>query len=567
MYPNGEVPTSLLVQRPSAGKDPCLMMPGTAAKHDRLVQLGAAYGWVPLVSGPADAYRTIGVQQYYWDTMPRGQAAYPGTSSHGGTYDFGDGAVEQGAVDYGNWSEIGWDLFQQLTRQAGFVPGVFVGRPGIPDEFWHVFDPKPWDAASGNVATARTSEGDDMYIIRAEGRTPTLVGPGYVRALNDEEQGNIGAIVSRDSTVNPRQFDLAVSAATTGTVSGPNSGPFVASSPNRPKSLFAPGFVRALNKEEADNAASLFSNRVFYVNDRQFDLARSVALTGEMPKITVEATPPKAEPPVTGEQAFVVDISGWQKGITPDITKQWVGAGINHGIVKMGGAENGIYESSTHRVQVAALRAAGVAVSRYWFNGRDGSIADQVWAAKAQLTTTPLADGERFIWDVEREGAMAEWSPAEVVDAAQRMSDVVTYSRQAVYLSSSMSRAADWSPVVALGLHVMVADYGANDGTPNSTPLVGFWPRDLIWLWQYTDSGRLPGYDGNLDLSTGDLRRLWTVRDLQEALNKTGANLVVDGYYWTATTAAVVAFQTAHGLTPDGDAGPITLAKLAEVAG
>jgi hypothetical protein len=31
MYRNGEVPTSLLVQRPSAGKDPCLMMPGTAA--------------------------------------------------------------------------------------------------------------------------------------------------------------------------------------------------------------------------------------------------------------------------------------------------------------------------------------------------------------------------------------------------------------------------------------------------------------------------------------------------------------------------------------------------------
>ena len=135
MYPNGEVPTSLLVQRPSAGKDPCLMMPGTAAKHDRLVQLGAAYGWVPLVSGPADAYRTVGVQEDYWAKMPSGQAAYPGTSSHGGTYDFGDGEVEQGAVDYGNWSDIGWDRFCELTRAVGFVPGVFVGRPGIPDEY------------------------------------------------------------------------------------------------------------------------------------------------------------------------------------------------------------------------------------------------------------------------------------------------------------------------------------------------------------------------------------------------------------------------------------------------
>lgn len=126
MYANGEVPTSLLVQRPSAGKDPCLMMPGTAAKHDQLVQLGAAHGWVPMVSGPADAYRRLAVQESYWNSMPSGQAAYPGTSSHGGTFDFGNGAVEQGAVDYGNWSDIGWELFQQLTEQAGFVPGVFI---------------------------------------------------------------------------------------------------------------------------------------------------------------------------------------------------------------------------------------------------------------------------------------------------------------------------------------------------------------------------------------------------------------------------------------------------------
>jgi GH25 family lysozyme M1 (1,4-beta-N-acetylmuramidase) len=567
MYANGEVPTSLLLQRPSAGKDPCLMMPGTAAKHDRLVQLGAAYGWVPLVSGPADAYRRLAVQESYWNSMPSGQAAYPGTSSHGGTFDFGDGAVEQGAVDYGNWYEIGWDLFQQLTKQAGFVPGVFIGRPGIPDEYWHVFDPSPWDAVAGNAVSIATSEGDDMYIIRAEGRTPTLVGPGYVRALNDEEAGNIGAIVSKDSTVNPRQFDLAVSAATTGTVSGPNSGPFVAYSTNRPKSLFAPGFVRALNKEEADNAASLFSNRVFYVNDRQFDLARSVALTGEMPKIVVEATPPKAEPPATGEKTFAVDISHWQTNITPTITKQWAAAGINHGIVKMGGGNSGIYESSTHRVQVAALRAAGIPASRYWFNGRDASISSQVWAARAQLDTTPLADGERFMWDVENEGTTARWTPAEVVDAAQRLSDLVPYSRQVVYLGSAATREADWSSVVELGLQLMVADYGANDGTRSSTPLVGFWPRDKVWIWQYTSTGRLPGYDGDLDLSTGDLRNLWTVRDLQEALNKTGANLVVDGDYRELTTAAVVAFQTANGLKPDGDAGPITLAKLAEVAG
>jgi len=367
--------------------------------------------------------------------------------------------------------------------------------------------------------------------------------------------------------VNRRQYDLIKAAATQGTVAGPNSGPFVGYSTNRAKTLFAPGYVRALNEEEASNAASLFSNRVFFMNDRQHDLARSVALTGDMPKIVVEATPPKAEPPATGEKTFAVDISHWQTNITPTITKQWAAAGINHGIVKMGGGNSGIYESSTHRVQVASLRSAGIPASRYWFNGRDASIADQVRAVTAQLDTTPLAAGERFMWDVENEDAMPRWTPAEVVDAAQRLSDLVPYSRQVVYLSASATRAADWSAVVGLGLQLMVADYGDDNGAPSGAPLVGFWPRDKVWIWQYTSKGRLPGYAGDLDLSTGDLRNLWTVRDLQEALNKTGSNLIVDGDYGPATTAAVVTFQTTHGLKPDGDAGPITLAKLAEVAG
>lgn len=52
---------------------------------------------------------------------------------------------------------------------------------------------------------------------------------------------------------------------------------------------------------------------------------------------------------------------------------------------------------------------------------------------------------------------------------------------------------------------------------------------------------------------------------LQHALNCAGASpsLAEDGAFGSRTLAAVVAFQRAHGLTPDGVPGPATLAALA----
>jgi peptidoglycan hydrolase-like protein with peptidoglycan-binding domain len=52
------------------------------------------------------------------------------------------------------------------------------------------------------------------------------------------------------------------------------------------------------------------------------------------------------------------------------------------------------------------------------------------------------------------------------------------------------------------------------------------------------------------------------VRKLQEALNKNGANLTVDGDFGQSTRAAVVAYQQKNGLGADGIAGEQTIAKL-----
>lgn len=186
MYANGEVPTNLLVTRPCAGKDLCVMMPGTAAKFDRLVALGQAeHGWTPVVSGAADGYRTIGMQWSYWNTLPYPQAAYPGTSSHGGTYD----GRESGAVDIGNWGDVGQDVFFDLARRAGFQPGYFDGTAGKPLEQWHIIDWSPWDVPAPTPTPVPILSEEDIMpapIINVVDRNGAIAANGTVYIGRDD---------------------------------------------------------------------------------------------------------------------------------------------------------------------------------------------------------------------------------------------------------------------------------------------------------------------------------------------------------------------------------------------
>ena len=64
-----------------------------------------------------------------------------------------------------------------------------------------------------------------------------------------------------------------------------------------------------------------------------------------------------------------------------------------------------------------------------------------------------------------------------------------------------------------------------------------------------------------LGLGGGEHDAAW----IQRALNRKGAHppLVVDGSFGRITRRAVVAFQSTHGLAPDGVVGPLTIAALA----
>ena len=72
-----------------------------------------------------------------------------------------------------------------------------------------------------------------------------------------------------------------------------------------------------------------------------------------------------------------------------------------------------------------------------------------------------------------------------------------------IYMSASVMSSADWSSVVNADYGLWVANYGTNDGTAqdnvfNKYPLK-YW--SFYALWQYTSTGKLNGYNGNLDLN------------------------------------------------------------------
>jgi len=226
--------------------------------------------------------------------------------------------------------------------------------------------------------------------------------------------------------------------------------------------------------------------------------------------------------------------------------------------------------------------AAGLPVGCYWY-----SYADTVEAAQLEAETCLQVIGNRQfplgVWfDQEYEPAILALSDARRTDIVLAFMDRI---RQAGFISG-LYCSADWLRNQLeydrlQNRNLWIARYGT---TPPDLPL----PYNI---WQYTDSGRVDGIRGNVDLNEleamptddsggggddlpgpfpplGDetLRpgdRGTYIFHLQAILMILGYDPgALDGIFGNRTRIAVVEFQLDNGLEPDGLVGRLTKQAL-----
>ena len=100
-------------------------------------------------------------------------------------------------------------------------------------------------------------------------------------------------------------------------------------------------------------------------------------------------------------------------------------------------------------------------------------------------------------WEMENKWDVA-WRK-RWLDEVYRLSGV----KPMIYMSASVMRGYDWSPVVAGDYGLWIASYGKNVVSSNYNhnwavkPAVKWWP--FIAMWQWGSQMRLDGWSGNLD--------------------------------------------------------------------
>lgn len=132
--------------------------------------------------------------------------------------------------------------------------------------------------------------------------------------------------------------------------------------------------------------------------------------------------------------------------------------------------------------------------------------------ARPDLRNTAKAEADWFVRETKgyhKEAILVlDWEAGDLgnITWAKQWLDRVkelTGVKPLIYMSASVMNSYDWSSVVNADYGLWVANYGTNNGTAQESVFdrypLKYW--SFYALWQYTSTGRLSGYNGNLDMN------------------------------------------------------------------
>ena len=243
--------------------------------------------------------------------------------------------------------------------------------------------------------------------------------------------------------------------------------------------------------------------------------------------------------PAAPQHAHGIDISSHQAGLNV--------AGLWADFVIVKATEDDDYVNPYMVSQANATLGASKRLGFYHF-ARPGDAAAQ---ARYFVSAVGSLRGKATLW-LDWEANAVEQGPGW----AKTFLDTVralTGSTPGIYMNGSAVNGYDWS-AVASSYPLWYAggpdysDYGSSYSDP-AVPNVSYWGAPLIH--QYTEDGRLPGYNGTLDLNRLRDRASWD-------------RMIGGG---AVSSAAAQAASGEPQLSVDGEYGPATVGRLKSVMG
>ena len=190
-----------------------------------------------------------------------------------------------------------------------------------------------------------------------------------------------------------------------------------------------------------------------------------------------------------------IDISSWQKGINLNVVP------CDFVIVKATGGTG--YVNPDYARAMNQAMSAGKKVGVYHYAREKGCKGSAVAEADFFVKTVQNYIGKAIlVLDWEEELTLGVSWAKEFLDRVYQKTGVKAF----LYTSASVTRQYNWASVAQAGYPLWMAQY------PNNKPQNGY--RDKPWtdgkgygafktlaIHQYSSSGRLPGYNGNLDVN------------------------------------------------------------------